>query len=106
MNFNGNIIVSDSRNNRIQIFDSKGNFILTFGSLGEENGQCKNPHGICVDLNDNILVCDYDNYRIQIFDSNGKYMSQLNAYRPADIVLNPKTLEIIVSGFYCEAVIF
>ena len=72
---NGNIIVCDYNNHKIQKFDSNGKFISTFGSQGNGNGQFNNPCGICVDLNDNIIVCDYSNSRIQIFDSEGKFIS-------------------------------
>jgi len=106
INSQGNIIVSDGNNNRIQIFDSEGKFISTFGSKGKENGQFHRPAGICVDLNDNILVCDYANDRIQIFDSNGEYMTQFKAHHPADIKIDPQTLNIVVCGDDSEAFIF
>jgi len=75
INSKGNIIVSEYNNYRIQIFDSKGNFISTLGSQGSGNGQFNNPLGVCVDLSDRIYVSDYSNHRIQIFDSEGKFIS-------------------------------
>jgi len=109
INSKGNIIVSDGNyiqvstksgyyNYRIQKFDSEGNFISTFGTEGNGNGQFYNPNGICVDLNDNILVCDYKNNRIQVFNSHGKYITQFKVNKPKDITLDPKTQDIIVCG--------
>jgi len=66
----------DYQCHKIQIFDSEGNFLSTFGSEGEGDGQFKNPNRIYVDLNDNIYVFT-DHNRIQIFDSEGKYISRI-----------------------------
>ncbi|MGA7691096.1 MAG: hypothetical protein WA326_12470 [Nitrososphaeraceae archaeon] len=35
----GDVYVADSGNNRIQKFDSDGNYITSWGSLGSGNGQ-------------------------------------------------------------------
>ena len=39
VNENGQIVVADTYNNRIQVFDRCGNFLFTFGSTGSDNGQ-------------------------------------------------------------------
>ena len=74
-NLHGNIIVCDNGNHRIQIFDSKGQFISTFGSKGIENGQFMYPFGIAVNSKGNIIVCGNLHDKIQIFDSQGKFIS-------------------------------
>ena len=61
------IIVADSNNHRIQIFDSAGNFVSKFGSNGSGNGQFNFPNGVAVDSDDRIIVADNSNHRIQIF---------------------------------------
>jgi len=76
INSNGNIIVCDSFNSRIQIFDSEGKFISSFGSQGNENGQFHYPFGIAINSKGNIIVCDSFNNRIQIFDSEGNFISR------------------------------
>lgn len=70
----GNIIVADRSNNRIQIFDSKGNFRFKFGSAGSRNGQFDRPAGVCVDNQSRIIVADKDNHRIQIFKMDGTFV--------------------------------
>ena len=50
----------------LQVFDSDGEFLFTFGSHGEGNGQFNAPTGIAVDENDNIIVADWGNCRIQV----------------------------------------
>ena len=68
---NGNIVVCDTGNNRIQIFDKYGKFIGKFGSLGKENTQLNHPIDVMQFKNDCIAICDSGNDRIQIFDISG-----------------------------------
>jgi len=70
----GYLYVADTNNNRIQKFDSDGNFKMTFGSSGIEHGQFNTPWGIDIDSYGNIYVVDTGNNRVQKFDSNGEYI--------------------------------
>jgi DNA-binding beta-propeller fold protein YncE len=62
----GNVYVADSKN-RIQKFDSNGNFITKCGSNGTEAGQFNSPHGIALNSQNNVYVADSGNDRIQVF---------------------------------------
>ena len=44
----GNIFVLDEGNNRIQKFDSNGNFITKWGTVGSGDGQFNEPTGIAI----------------------------------------------------------
>jgi len=72
---NGNIYVCNWAKNKIQIFDSEGNFISKFGLEGKGNGQLNYPMGITINSKREIIVGDYNNHRIQIFDSQGNFIS-------------------------------
>lgn len=48
-----------------------GNFLLKFGSKGENDGEFQRPRDIVTDKYGNIYVADSENHRIQIFDSKG-----------------------------------
>ena len=65
----GNVYVSDSSNQRVQKFDSSGNFITKWGSFGTEDGQLKLPNGVAVDNSGNVYVTDMKNNRVQKFTS-------------------------------------
>ena len=60
------VIVSDSNNHRIQIFDVNGRLLSTFGTEGSEEGQFKYPRGVAVDDQGYLIVGDSGNNRIQV----------------------------------------
>ncbi|KAK9504476.1 hypothetical protein O3M35_010800 [Rhynocoris fuscipes] len=70
----GNIIVADRSNNRIQIFKSDGTFLRKFGSHGSEPGHLDRPAGVAVDPLGRIVVTDKDNHRVQVFTAEGKFV--------------------------------
>jgi uncharacterized protein (TIGR03663 family) len=63
----GNVWVTDSRNNRVQKFDSAGNFVATLGRGGTGAGQFNEPWSVAVDNEGFVYVADTWNHRIQRF---------------------------------------
>ena len=72
------ILVADTGNHRIQVFDLDGNYVSQFGSLGSGDGQFINPRGITTTPT-HILVTDTSNHRIQVFDLDGNYVSKFGS---------------------------
>jgi sugar lactone lactonase YvrE len=72
----GNVYVVDTGNNRVEKFDSQGNYITQWGSLGAGNGQFNGPGGVAIDTSGNVYVVDRYNNRVQKFKPNGGYLSQ------------------------------
>ena len=64
------VYVADSKNNRIQQFDTKGNFIKVIGQVGTKPGDFNLPTTIEIDSKGNFFVNERGNERIQKFDSN------------------------------------
>jgi tripartite motif-containing protein 2/3 len=70
----GEVAVADLLNDRVQIFDSEGNYKRQFGTKGEEaDGQLFGPTGLASDAHGNLLVVDRTN-RLQVFDPEGKHL--------------------------------
>jgi DNA-binding beta-propeller fold protein YncE len=67
----GQLLLADDFNHRIQIYDSQFNLLQSFGSKGKEPGQFQYPKGIAVDTEGNIYVADCWNHRIQKFNPQG-----------------------------------
>jgi tripartite motif-containing protein 71 len=57
----GNTYVTDQGNNRVQKFDSDGNFVTKWGSEGSGEGQFNSPLGISLDFEGNVYVVDTGN---------------------------------------------
>jgi DNA-binding beta-propeller fold protein YncE len=92
--------VGDFANNRVQKFDSSGNFLLKFGSSGALSGQFAGPRQIVVDPADgHVFVVDAGHSRVEEFNSRGVYLSQLGTAgtasgqfsSPDGVALDPST---------------
>jgi DNA-binding beta-propeller fold protein YncE len=79
----GNVYVADTANNRIQKFDSQGNFLLTWGTAGSGQGQFNGPQGITVDPAGNVYVADTFNHRFQKFSSTGMFLLEWGSFGTA-----------------------
>ena len=76
VNEHDEIAVTDSFNDRIQVFNSDGTYLRTFGTRGDKQGEFNYPAGIAFDpKNGNILVVDSNNHRVQLLSEQGEYLS-------------------------------
>ena len=71
---NERVFVSDTLNNRIQVFDLAGSFISAWGESGGEEGQLNLPLGLDVDGEGLLYVADLLNHRIQVFEADGEFV--------------------------------
>jgi hypothetical protein len=75
--FNGQILVADSGNHRVQIFESSGKFVKSFGKLGSQNGQMNTVSGLFMDSMSNVFVVDRLNHRVQVFDRYCRFLRSI-----------------------------
>lgn len=90
---NGNILVADTGNHRIQKLNSTGTHVFTVGALptgtiGAGAGEFNNPTFIAADAAGNIYVSDTGNNRIQKFDSTGVYITEWFVNTPAGVAID------------------
>jgi DNA-binding beta-propeller fold protein YncE len=71
----GNVYVTDTLNNRVEIFDADGNFISTFGKAGDGPGYFARPKGIAIDSDGHIWVADEMQDRLQVFNREGQLLT-------------------------------
>ncbi|XP_055613192.1 B-box type zinc finger protein ncl-1 [Uranotaenia lowii] len=82
------IVVADTNNHRIEIFEKNGTFKFSFGVPGKEEGQLFYPRKVAVMRSSaKFVVCDRGNERsrMQIFNKNGHFVKKI-AIRYIDIV--------------------
>ncbi len=72
---NGDIYVTDTGNNRVEVFNSKGEFKSQFGKSGSGNSEFSQPRGITVSSNGDVFVADMGNHRVQEFRTNNEYIT-------------------------------
>ncbi len=111
---NGNLILADDFNHRIQIYDADQNLIKSFGGKGKNPGEFHYPKGIATDREGNIYVADSWNHRIQKFDAEGNHLfsfgscgedkEQLN--EPHDVFIAPNSDILIVERYNHRIQIF
>lgn len=74
------IIVADTNNHRIEIFEKNGTFKFQFGVPGKDEGQLWYPRKVAVMRNNSrFVVCDRGNERsrMQIFNKCGHFMKKI-----------------------------
>jgi len=71
-------------NSRVAKANARGEWIASWGSLGNGPGQFDTPHGVAVSPDDEIYVADRGNRRIQVFDTEGNYIREFTVDVPVD----------------------
>jgi streptogramin lyase len=98
VNSEGQVLVVDSANNRIEKFSSEGAYVSAFGTAGSGNGQLKEPQGIALDSVGNVWVADSGNNRVEEFSSAGAFVKTVGSLgsesgklkAPSDLAFDPK----------------
>jgi sugar lactone lactonase YvrE len=69
-----NLYVTDTWNNRVQVFDADGTFIRTFGKSGDGPGYFARPKGIAIDGDGHLWIADTMQDRVQVYTPEGKLL--------------------------------
>jgi DNA-binding beta-propeller fold protein YncE len=70
----GDVYVTDTLNDRVEIFDADGNFITMFGKNGDGPGSLSRPKGIAVDSDKHIWIADAVQQRVKVFNRDGQLL--------------------------------
>jgi len=73
----GRVVVSDTGNHQVILFDSRLAVELVFGSYGSHPGQFDAPQGVAFTPDGGFLVTDTGNRRLQLFDAGGRFLMSI-----------------------------
>ena len=97
VNDRGEIAVADNANHRMQLFDSKGAYLRSFGRKGQ-NAESFH-HGIAINKDRNIFVSECFNHIVQIFSWEGKHLGSFGGKGSLDSqLLYPRGLSLDSTG--------
>jgi len=98
------IVVVDSGNNRVVVFDQRGKYLFAFGRKGSGKGEFLDPVGLGLGKHGRIYVADTGNHRVQVFNSKGQFERLFDirvgkiSIRPIDVASDSMTGNIYVTG--------
>ncbi|XP_028395113.1 tripartite motif-containing protein 2-like [Dendronephthya gigantea] len=71
------ILVADTGNHRIQVFDENGRCLFAFGRRGTGPGEFDEPCDVTIARTGHVIVADKMNNRLQFFTPDGKFVREM-----------------------------
>lgn len=111
VNAQNDIIVADTNNHRIQIFDKEGRFKFQFGECGKRDGQLLYPNRVAVvKTSGDIIVTERSpTHQIQIYNQYGQFVRKFGAnilQHPRGVTVDNKGRIIVVECKVMRVIIF
>lgn len=111
VNAQNDIIVADTNNHRIQIFDKEGRFKFQFGECGKRDGQLLYPNRVSVvRTSGDIIVTERSpTHQIQIYNQYGQFVRKFGAnilQHPRGVTVDNKGRIIVVECKVMRVIIF
>lgn len=111
VNAQNDIIVADTNNHRIQIFDKEGRFKFQFGECGKRDGQLLYPNRVAVvkSSGDIIVTERSPTHQIQIYNQYGQFVRKFGAnilQHPRGVTVDNKGRIIVVECKVMRVIIF
>lgn len=111
VNAQNDIIVADTNNHRIQIFDKEGRFKFQFGECGKRDGQLLYPNRVAVvRTSGDIIVTERSpTHQIQIYNQYGQFVRKFGANTlcyPRGVTVDHKGRIIVVECKVMRVIIF
>ncbi|XP_045480488.1 brain tumor protein [Harmonia axyridis] len=111
VNAQNDIIVADTNNHRIQIFDKEGRFKFQFGECGKRDGQLLYPNRVAVvRTSGDIIVTERSpTHQIQIYNQYGQFVRKFGAnilQHPRGVTVDNKGRIVVVECKVMRVIIF
>lgn len=75
-----NLYVTDTYNNRVEVFDADGNFIRAWGKAGDRPGYFSRPKGIAIDADGHVWVADAVEDILQCYTEDGRLLMWMGGH--------------------------
>ena len=82
VNPDGLVYVVDTIPNRVEVFDTDGNYVRGFGEQGNTAGKFARPKGIAIDSDGHVYVADDEFNNFQIFTPEGQILMAVGYFGP------------------------
>ncbi len=111
VNAQNDIIVADTNNHRIQIFDKEGRFKFQFGECGKRDGQLLYPNRVAVvrQSGDIIVTERSPTHQVQIYNQYGQFVRKFGAtslQHPRGVCVDNKGRIVVVECKVMRVIIF
>ncbi|VDO37739.1 unnamed protein product [Brugia timori] len=111
VNAQNDIIVADTNNHRIQVFDKEGRFKFQFGECGKRDGQLLYPNRVAVNrLTGDFIVTERSpTHQIQIYNQYGQFLRKFGAnilQHPRGVCVDSKGRIIVIECKVMRVIIF
>jgi len=111
VNAQNDIVVADTNNHRIQIFDKEGRFKFQFGECGKRDGQLLYPNRVAVvrSSGDIIVTERSPTHQVQIYNQYGQFVRKFGAnilQHPRGVTVDNKGRIIVVECKVMRVIIF
>lgn len=93
----GSVYVTDTGNDRVQVFARTGELLRAWGGTGSANGQLDGPTGIAL-CGSTVYVSDTNNGRVQLFDTAGNFLAAYGATTPHGLACDDLYLYVAETG--------
>lgn len=111
VNAQNDIIVADTNNHRIQIFDKEGRYKFHFGECGKRDGQLLYPNRVAVHraTGDVIVTERSPTHQIQVYNQYGQFLRKFGAtilQHPRGVTVDSKGRIVVVECKVMRVLIF
>ncbi len=111
VNAQNDVVVADTNNHRIQIFDKEGRFKFQFGECGKRDSQLLYPNRVAVvKTSGDIIVTERSpTHQVQIYNQYGQFVRKFGAQilqHPRGVIVDNKGRIIIVECKVMRVIIF
>ncbi|XP_070549863.1 uncharacterized protein [Ptychodera flava] len=78
----------------VKVYTQHGQYLRSFGSRGEGQGQFSSPLGVVIATTGVVFVADYHNQRIQVFNAHDQYLYSFDCQSGNGEIRRPKGIKI------------